>query len=94
MPEGGQMQIETRVAPKVGRLGIVVSVQDTGVGIPLEDQTRIFEPFFTTKADRGGTGLGLSVTYGIVSEHGGEIELSSEPGKGSTFKVWLPNRQD
>jgi signal transduction histidine kinase len=94
MPEGGQMQIETRVAPKMGRSGILVSVQDTGVGIPLEDQTRIFEPFFTTKADRGGTGLGLSVTYGIVSEHGGEIELSSEPGKGSTFKVWLPNRQD
>ncbi|HSM70004.1 MAG TPA: GAF domain-containing protein [Anaerolineales bacterium] len=94
MPEGGQMQIVTRVAQRVGRSGVMVSVQDTGVGILPEDQTRIFEPFFTTKADHGGTGLGLSVTYGIVSEHGGEIELSSEPGKGSTFKVWLPNRQD
>ncbi|HSG44815.1 MAG TPA: ATP-binding protein, partial [Anaerolineales bacterium] len=66
---------------------------DNGHGIPPDIQTRIFEPFFTTKNDRGGTGLGLSVTYGIVSEHGGEIELASEPGKGSTFKVWLPNRQ-
>ncbi|MDX1377510.1 MAG: GAF domain-containing protein [Anaerolineales bacterium] len=94
MPEGGQMQITTHVAQKLGRPGISVSFQDTGVGIPPEDQTRIFEPFFTTKADHGGTGLGLSVTYGIVSEHGGEIEMTSEPGKGSTFKVWLPNRQD
>lgn len=68
----------------------MVSVRDSGVGIQPEDQTRIFEPFFTTKADRGGTGLGLSVTYGIVSNHGGEIELVSRPGFGSTFTVWLP----
>jgi signal transduction histidine kinase len=86
------MHITTRISKKVGRPGVSVILQDTGVGIPLEDQTRIFEPFFTTKSNSGGTGLGLSVTYGIVSEHGGEIELSSEPGKGSTFKVWLPNR--
>ena len=93
MPDGGQMDIATRAAQKVGRDGVMVSVQDNGVGISPEDQTRIFEPFFTTRADRGGTGLGLSVTYGIVSEHGGEIELTSEPGKGAFFKVWLPNRQ-
>jgi hypothetical protein len=93
MPEGGQMDITTTEAQKVGRDGVMVSVEDNGVGIAPEDQTRIFEPFFTTKTDRGGTGLGLSVTYGIVSEHGGEIELISEPGKGSLFKVWLPNRQ-
>ncbi|HKJ39095.1 MAG TPA: GAF domain-containing protein [Anaerolineales bacterium] len=93
MPEGGRMHITTREAQKVGRDGFMVSVQDNGVGIPAEDQTRIFEPFFTTKANRGGTGLGLSVTYGIVSEHGGEIELISEAGKGATFNVWLPNRQ-
>jgi signal transduction histidine kinase len=93
MPEGGLMDITTAEAQKVGRDGVMVSVKDNGVGIAPENQTRIFEPFFTTKTDRGGTGLGLSVTYGIVSEHGGEIELTSEPGKGSLFKVWLPNRQ-
>lgn len=68
----------------------MVSVSDNGVGIQLEDQPRIFEPFFTTKADRGGTGLGLSVTYGIVSDHGGEIEMVSQPGQGAMFRVWLP----
>jgi signal transduction histidine kinase len=90
MPTGGEMEIRTATAQKVGREGVMVSVRDTGVGIPPENQTRIFEPFFTTKAGRGGTGLGLSVTYGIVSDHGGEIELVSQPGLGSTFTVWLP----
>lgn len=90
MPEGGQLEIVTSAMQKVGREGIIVSVGDNGIGIPPEIQTRIFEPFFTTKADRGGTGLGLSVTYGIVSDHGGEIELVSQPGLGSTFTVWLP----
>jgi signal transduction histidine kinase len=93
MPEGGQMVITTKTMQKVGRDGLMVSVQDNGVGISAENQARIFEPFFTTRADKGGTGLGLSVTYGIVTEHGGEIQVSSEPGKGSLFKVWLPNRQ-
>jgi signal transduction histidine kinase len=90
MPGGGQLEIRTAASQKVGREGVMVSVRDSGVGIQPEDQTRIFEPFFTTKADRGGTGLGLSVTYGIVSNHGGEIELVSRPGLGSTFTVWLP----
>lgn len=90
MPDGGQMEIRTAASQKVGREGVTVSVKDNGVGIEPEDQARIFEPFFTTKADHGGTGLGLSVTYGIVSDHGGEIELVSQPGLGSTFTVWLP----
>lgn len=90
MPDGGQLEIQTAERQKVGRDGVIVSVRDTGVGISPEDQTRIFEPFFTTRADHGGTGLGLSVTYGIVSDHGGEIELLSQPGVGSTFTVWLP----
>lgn len=90
MPGGGQLEIQTAESQKVGRDGVIVSVRDTGVGIPPEDQTRIFEPFFTTRANHGGTGLGLSVTYGIVSDHGGEIELLSQPGAGSTFTVWLP----
>lgn len=92
MPTGGQLEIATAEVQKVGRDGVIVSVRDSGIGIPPEDQTRIFEPFFTTKADRGGTGLGLSVTYGIVSDHGGEIELVSQPGEGSMFTVWLPKR--
>lgn len=90
MPGGGQLEIQTAESQKVGRDGVIVSVRDTGVGIPPENQTRIFEPFFTTRANHGGTGLGLSVTYGIVSDHGGEIELLSQPGVGSTFTVWLP----
>lgn len=94
MPDGGQLEIMTSRSQKIGRDGVMVSVQDSGVGIPAEDLSRIFEPFFTTKSGRGGTGLGLSVTYGIVSEHGGEIEVTSEPGTGSLFKVWLPNRQN
>jgi len=90
MPTGGQLEIKTAESQKVGREGVMVSVRDNGVGIKPEDQTRIFEPFFTTKADHGGTGLGLSVTYGIVSDHHGEIELVSQFGVGSTFTVWLP----
>jgi len=90
MPTGGNMEIKTATLQKIGREGVIVSVRDNGVGIQPEDQPRIFEPFFTTKADRGGTGLGLSVTYGIVSDHGGEIEVISQPGLGSTFTVWLP----
>jgi two-component system NtrC family sensor kinase len=65
-------------------------VRDSGVGIPELQQARIFEPFFTTKGDQGGTGLGLSVTYGIITDHGGRIEVESQPGNGSKFSVWLP----
>ena len=65
-------------------------VEDTGAGIEPDVQARLFEPFFTTRGVGGGTGLGLSVSYGIVSEHGGEIEVDSTPGRGSTFTVRLP----
>jgi signal transduction histidine kinase len=68
----------------------VVSVTDTGIGISPPEQARIFEPFYTTKGNQGGTGLGLSVTYGIVTDHGGQIEVESQPGIGSKFTVWLP----
>lgn len=69
---------------------IFVSVSDTGTGIPDEILPRIFEPFFTTKEIGKGTGLGLSISYGIIKNHGGEIQVQSEPGKGSTFTVMLP----
>lgn len=67
-----------------------VEVADNGCGIPPEDLKRIFEPFFTTRPVGKGAGLGLSVSYGIVQKHHGRIEVESELGKGSTFRVWLP----
>lgn len=69
---------------------IEIRVSDTGPGIPKEIQTRIFEPFFTTKPAGEGTGLGLSVSYGIIKEHKGEIRIESEVGRGSTFIITLP----
>jgi signal transduction histidine kinase len=67
-----------------------VEVEDNGCGIPADNMTRIFEPFFTTKPVGMGTGLGLSLSYGIVAQHGGRIEVSSQIGTGSTFRVLLP----
>jgi len=90
MPAGGEMIIATESAYRDGRDWIIVSVCDTGVGIPKLDQARIFEPFYTTKGNQGGTGLGLSVTYGIITDHGGQIDVESQPGTGSKFTVWLP----
>jgi two-component system NtrC family sensor kinase len=90
MPNGGDMTISTEASSRGGRDWIRISVHDTGVGIPKPDQARIFEPFYTTKGDQGGTGLGLSVTYGIITDHGGQIDVESQPGAGSKFSVWLP----
>jgi signal transduction histidine kinase len=90
MPAGGEMIIATKSSSRDGRDWIIVSVCDTGVGIPKLDQARIFEPFYTTKGNQGGTGLGLSVTYGIITDHGGQIDVESQPGSGSKFTVWLP----
>lgn len=90
MPNGGELTISTKSTARGGRDWIKVSVQDTGIGIPKLDQARIFEPFYTTKGQEGGTGLGLSVTYGIITDHGGQIDVESQPGAGSKFSVWLP----
>ncbi|MGE5642176.1 MAG: ATP-binding protein [Byssovorax cruenta] len=90
MPNGGEMKIMTESVARSNRDWVVVSVMDTGIGISPAEQARIFEPFYTTKGNRGGTGLGLSVTYGIVTDHGGQIDVESQPGKGSKFTVWLP----
>ena len=67
-----------------------VAISDTGSGIPAENLSKLFEPFFTTKEGGKGTGLGLSISYEIIKKHGGEINVQSEVGKGSTFTVQLP----
>jgi len=69
---------------------LLVSISDTGCGIPPEHISRIFEPFFTTKPPGEGSGLGLAVTYGIIQQHRGTVEVQSAPGRGSTFTVKLP----
>jgi len=90
MPDGGEMEIKSESALRNNRAGVMVSVRDSGVGISQTEQARIFEPFYTTKGNQGGTGLGLSVTYGIVTDHGGQIDVESQPDVGSKFMVWLP----
>jgi signal transduction histidine kinase len=67
-----------------------VIIADIGCGITEEDKEKILEPFFTTKEEGKGVGLGLSVVYGIITRHNGTIEVESEPGKGSTFKISIP----
>lgn len=90
MPDGGRLVVETAEQTRYNAQWITLTVRDTGEGIPPENLQRIFEPFFTTRGDRGGTGLGLSVTYGIVTDHAGMIEVESAVKQGSTFTVWLP----
>jgi PAS domain S-box-containing protein len=101
MPTGGRLVIEisSHAAPSwdsdaIAELGtgwyVVLTVSDTGDGMPPEVLEHLFEPFFTTKGPGKGTGLGLSTVYGIVKQHGGQIEVESERGKGSVFRVYFP----
>jgi signal transduction histidine kinase len=101
MPDGGRLTIESERVDlnasfaeahpwaKVGQY-VLITVSDNGKGMSKATMERVFEPFFTTKASLGGTGLGLAVAYGIVSQHGGLLHAYSELGVGSTFKVYLP----
>ncbi|MGH7499138.1 MAG: two-component system sensor histidine kinase NtrB [Gemmatimonadales bacterium] len=89
MEEGGQLTLRTAAGRGRGD-EVMLEVEDTGVGIARADQGKIFEPFFTTKPPGRGTGLGLSICYGIIEEHRGRIEVDSTPGRGSTFRVYLP----
>ena len=86
MGHGGQLTLQTQSRPRAGE--VIVTIADTGPGIPAETQRRIFEPFFTTKAK--GTGLGLSVARRIIEEHGGSIQVESEEKKGTRFIIKLP----
>ncbi|HXG32845.1 MAG TPA: ATP-binding protein [Bryobacteraceae bacterium] len=86
MEDGGVLGVRARPSER----GVEVEVSDTGRGIPPEHLHRIYDPFFTTKASRKGTGLGLAVTYGIVREHGGLIDVESRPGQGTRFHLDFP----
>jgi CheY-like chemotaxis protein len=109
MPNGGTLAIRTHAQVdldaivKSGSAHVigptpaawaVLEVSDTGVGMNDATRTRIFEPFFTTRGDGSGVGLGLSVVYGIVSQSGGHIQVSSDVGKGTTFQIFLPGCQE
>jgi len=107
MPSGGRIRIETsRVQVPKGdhQVGagepvppgdwLLLTVSDTGIGMSEEIKARMFEPFFTTKESGRGTGLGLATAYGIVAQSGGQIRVYSEPGEGTTFRVYLPRLTD
>ena len=86
MPEGGTLTFRSVEQRK----SIAIEIEDTGMGIPAEDLSKIFEPFFTTKEVGKGTGLGLAVCYGIITDHAGRLSVRSNVGKGTTFTILLP----
>jgi len=89
MTDGGELRVTMRQSEGA----VAIAIHDTGTGIPPENLSRIFDPFFTTKPEGEGTGLGLSVSYGIITKHSGRIEVESEVGEGTTFTILLPVKQ-
>ena len=90
LPENTDPEKRLKIASFVENGMVVVTVADTGVGISEEVKNKIFEPFFTTKKSGKGTGLGISISYGIVKDYDGTIEIESQVGKGATFKLKFP----
>jgi len=86
MPDGGKLTLRAFNQAN----GVVVEIEDTGVGIAAENLSKVFEPFFTTKEVGRGTGLGLAVCYGIITDHGGRLSVRSNFGVGTTFSILLP----
>jgi len=86
---GGIIKVETRIS-KIEKNHVVISIEDNGPGIPKDNLDRIFDPFFTTKAVGKGTGLGLSICYGIIQKMGGKIDVHSQVGVGTRFRIWIP----
>jgi signal transduction histidine kinase len=93
MPDGGVLEVVTGLVPAATGPDLVrLQVSDTGTGIDEATRALIFEPFFSTKTEVKGTGLGLSTVFGVVTQHGGEVDLASSAGAGSVFTVTLPRQ--
>ena len=92
LDKGGRLEIATENSPD--RSAVLLTVSDSGAGIAPENLERLFDPFFTTKPPGEGIGLGLSVAYGIIDGHGGEISVESESGRGTKFTIRLPAARD
>ncbi|WP_417845120.1 cache domain-containing protein [Thalassospira sp.] len=89
MPDGGTLTLMDQDMARDGEPGILITITDTGIGMAPDVMARIFDPFFTTKR-REGTGLGLSISKTLIDRQGGSFDVSSEPGEGTTFLIWLP----
>lgn len=87
---GGAIKVSSRVQVRNHKKYVEVCIEDSGKGIPAENLNKIFDPFFSTKKDAGGTGIGLSVVRDLVKRHEGDIQVESEVGKGTTFRILLP----
>ena len=94
MPQGGTLSISARQVVFNDRGHVLISIADTGTGMPEHVRERIFEPFFTTKPAGEGTGLGLAMVYGFIRQTGGHIEVDSEAGRGTTFRIYLPQTRE
>jgi hypothetical protein len=91
MPHGGRLLLEASAAGTPARPAVQVRVRDTGTGMDAATLAKVFDPFFTTKAGGAGTGLGLYMAYRVVERHGGSIDVSSQPGSGTTIDITLPS---